>query len=481
MASLQGNKMNYNTKKKLMEIVKLRKEIKKLAALNNNVGKMIDLLKFNTKNKAEQFLKLKDDASLMFDDIQKRTISTYCDEIIKQTQLKSDDFKIESNMSLFDNIILRLKNLRDDYKTATPSTITNKIRKTFKGRSAVPVFNRRDKVYEFIDNFIGLIISFKTNIKLNLDQLNQITEYEYEIIELKNDPSLRAQSHAGGGNPSSNKQNNVNKIISSAYKIYDETNALLLEYSTYDDADKLLQELNNKSVISYKEDDLIIYSPENVNQLIVSIKKNNKISDLDKEKLIPMLETIIKLKNNEIQLINTSLTEAELDLELAELDRNSPTNNLTEEELLAQLEELDSNSTTNKLTAAELPQLEELDSKSNTNKLTAADLAKLQEEVKAAAAAKREPKREEYAAEREAKRKVAATEREAKKEAAAAERAAKKEADAAERAAKKEADAAEKAIKKDERLTKRLTKKGGSLKKTKKVKKSNKKSKTLKK
>ena len=436
MASLQGNKMNYNTKKKLKNIARIRKEIENLTKLNYNVRVIIKTSKLNIKEKAEQFLKLKNDAILRFDDIQKTSISKSCDEIIKQTQLKIDDFKIESNMSLFDNIILRLKNLRDDYKTKTPSTITNKIRKTFKGRSAVPVFNRRDKVYEFIDNFIGLIITFKTNTKLNLDQLNKITEYEDEIIELKNDPSLRAQaqlraqSHAGG-NPSNNNQNNVKKILTKT--MYYNAEKLLSAYKTYDDAEKLLQELSKKSVISYEENDLILDSPEIVKQLIVSIKEKNEILDLYKENLIPMLETIIKLKKNEIQLINenfvyTKFTKNEtnaIEAELAGLkninNKNKNTNpnandNLTAAAELAKLEEE---------VKAEMNDESDDESDAEIEKELAAILEEQEQEKKGLAAERQSKKNIKEAQKLNQNRKsqtVIAAERESERKAAAAER-----------------------------------------------------------
>jgi len=477
--------MNNITRKK---IARIEVQIENLAALNNNVGNMFDLLKFNIKTKSIEFSQIsKGKDSINFDESQIKAVKKIIEKI--KELLIINDFKIESNMKLIDTIIINLQGLRNDYKTQTPSTRTNKIYKFFKGRSAVTVFNRRDKVYEFIDSFIRLIISFKTNIKLNLSQLNQITEYEDEIIELQEGPSLRAQSHAGGGNPSNNNQNNVNKILKKT--MYYNAEKLLSAYKTYDDAEKLLQELNIKSFSSYEENDLILYSPENVNQLIVSINENNGILDLYKENLIPMLETIIKLKKNEIKLINenfvyTKFTKNETNAIEAELDGlNNNTN------------------TTTTTTAAELAKLEE-EVKAEMNDESDAEIdAEIEKELAAILEEQEEKERlaaERLAAERQSKknikeaqklnqnrksRTVIAAERKAKREADAA----KREADAAERkaereaerkaaAAKREADAAKR---KAERAATKLTKKGGSLKKTKKVKKSNKKSKTLKK
>jgi hypothetical protein len=441
------------TEKNKLKMRELLKEERKYNILRNRNRE--DLIKINQEIKPyistiiEEFINFKLQSNISSDET--KIIDLIYTNVKTLLTFKLIDFKIKEKIDLFDIILKNLKSLELKINVLNLSEIISTLKMLY-----IKIIREFNYSKELKKNHTQLLTELRQSFKLN-----------------------------GGGNPSMNN-------ITEKYSLYTKAEALLLELNikyknkyyngTYKD-------INGKLVKSYRENDLILYSPENIQNLITVIETSYKKKSLFKKKvvssnkpeLIKILKTIYTLKLQEKSLGSKSptnnLTTAQLELELAELDINSTTNNLTAAEL-AQLAELDNNSTNN-LTAAELAELAklaELDNNSNTNNLTAADLAKLEKEVQ-----------EEMNAERDAEREAYADERAAKRETVAAERAAKRETVAAERAAKRETVAAERARKEAERAAKKLTKKsqkstaGGSLKKTKKVKKSNKKSKTLKK
>jgi len=366
---------------KMQELLKAKETYNKLRNRNSE-----DLIKINQEIKPdistiiEKFINFKSQSNISSDET--KTIDLIYTNVKTLLTFKLIDFKIKEKRDLFDIILKNLKSLELKIDVVNLSELISTLEMLCK----------------------KIIIEYYYSEKLK-NKHNQLR------IELRQSFKLN-----GGGNPSMNN-------ITEKNSLYTKAEALLLELNikdknkyyngTYKDSGKL--------VTSYRENDLILYSPENIQNLITVIETSynkksllkKKVVSSNKPKLIKILKSINELKLQEKSLNNTNFTDAQLELEL-------------------ELAELDSNSNTNKLTAAELAQLAELDSNSNTNKLTAAELAQLEEEAKA--------------------------EMEAKREAAAAKRAKKLN------------------IKKS-----RTSTAGGSLKKTKKVKKSNKKSKTLKK
>ena len=346
---------------KMQELLKAKETYNKLRNRNSE-----DLIKINQEIKPdistiiEKFINFKSQSNISSDET--KTIDLIYTNVKTLLTFKLIDFKIKEKRDLFDIILKNLKSLELKIDVVNLSELISTLEMLCK----------------------KIIIEYYYSEKLK-NKHNQLR------IELRQSFKLN-----GGGNPSMNN-------ITEKNSLYTKAEALLLELNikdknkyyngTYKDSGKL--------VTSYRENDLILYSPENIQNLITVIETSynkksllkKKVVSSNKPKLIKILKSINELKLQEKSLNNTNFTDAQLELEL---------------------------------------ELAELDSNSNTNKLTAAELAQLEEEAKA--------------------------EMEAKREAAAAKRAKKLN------------------IKKS-----RTSTAGGSLKKTKKVKKSNKKSKTLKK
>lgn len=311
-------------KLKMRELLKAEQEYNILKKISRE-----DLIKINQKIKPmistiiEEFINFKSQSNISSDET--KIIDLIYTNVNTLLTFKLIDFKTKENIDLVDIILKNLKSLELKIDVSKLSRL----------------------IYILQKLYIKIIREFYYSEELKKKHTQLRTELR-KLFKLN-----------GGGNPS------MNNIIDKD-SLYTKAEELLLDLNLKDKNkyyNKTYKDSNGKLVTSYSKNDLILYSPENIKNLITVIEKSyneksslKKVLPSKKPKLIKMLDKIYTLKLQEKSLNNTNLTEAQLELELEEFGSNSTTNNLT----AAELAELYSNSPTNNLTEKELlEQLEE--------------------------------------------------------------------------------------------------------------------------